>query len=54
MPQIPSHTIEMNKMRQALLEMHERRSQDERLYGGWKDMCSLWRKGQTLPITLHE
>ena len=44
MPQVLGHPIEMKKLNQPLLEMHERRSQDERLHSGWNDMYSLWRK----------
>ena len=52
MSQIPGHPIEKKKITQQLLEIHERRLQDERLYSGWKDMHWLWRKGQTSRITL--
>ena len=32
--------------------MHERRSEDGGLQSGLTDICSLWRKEQTLAITL--
>ena len=46
MPQIPGYPIEMKKINQPLLEMHEKRSQEERLHGSWKDMSLPWRNSK--------